>query len=208
MVSALSSVQDTNVSASRYWSALYAGWASAPASWPGRNIIPQGPSGETTPNPSPPSIQFTSPTADSTVKGTVQLTANAANARGVEFDAYYASEPSNVSTVGWHKLGDATSSGGGTWTLTYDTHAIPDQGNTGWGTVNLAAVALDSTGRPSAAREYHRVTVANGQEAGSPPDRTAITSYNRVRLGRLIGASSSTPSRRFRQRRTRSRTSG
>jgi hypothetical protein len=54
MVSALSSVQDTNIFASSYWRALYAGWAYAPPSWPGRNIIPVAPPSQTTsPAPAP-----------------------------------------------------------------------------------------------------------------------------------------------------------
>ena len=54
MISALASVQDTDINASGYWRSLYAGWAPAPASWPGRDIVPNPPPNDvTTPGTTP-----------------------------------------------------------------------------------------------------------------------------------------------------------
>jgi NlpC/P60 family len=172
MVSALSSVQDTSIVASSYWSALYGGWAYAPASWPGRNIVPLTPPNNTTPSPTP-SVQLVSPLQGQVLSGIVTLVANVSNASGVEFDAYYATDPNNIGTVGWHKLGVASNTGGGTWTMPFDTHAIPDQGNAGWGTVNVAAIPLDSNGNQAAARDYRLVSISNL----SPPPPAMVIDF-------------------------------
>jgi hypothetical protein len=186
MISALAKVEETNIAASKYWSSLYAGWAYAPASWPGRNIVPNPPANDTTPNPpasGPVAAQLTAPAAGTTVSGTLHLSASTANAAGVSFDAYYATNPNDVSTVGWHHLGNGTGAGANQWALDFDTHEIPNQGNGGWGTVNIAATALDSGGQLSNGRDYHRVTIANGTPTSPPVNRQAVTSYNQMRGG-------------------------
>jgi hypothetical protein len=93
------------------------------------------------------------------------LTAQTSNATGVEFDAYYATDPGNVSTVGWHKIGLATGGSEGKWSMAFDTRSIPDQGNLGWGTVNIAASPLDSSGIQTSARDYRLVTISNNNTA-------------------------------------------
>ncbi len=167
MISALAVVQTTDIAASSYWRALYAGWAYPPASWPGRDIIPQAP-----PPPqssASPSVQLTSPAANSTLSGTVQLTAQAANASGVEFDAYYATDPTNAATAGWHALGRSTSAGANGYSISWNSASIPNQGNAGWGTVNIVAIALDGAGNLTSARDYHRVNVSNAAPSSTPP---------------------------------------
>ena len=115
----------------------------------------------------PPTVAFVSPGDGQVVSGVTTLAATTTNATGVEFDAYYATDPRNVATVGWHKLGDATHGSGGSWTFAFDTRAIPDQGNVGWGTVNIAASPLDSSGNQTPARDYRRVTIANGNSSAA-----------------------------------------
>jgi surface antigen len=121
-----------------------------------------------------PSVQFVTPAAGSTVRGIVTLTATVANSAGVEFDAYYASDPTNASTAGWHVIG-ADRSGSGTRSVSWDTTSVPDQGNASWGTVNVAAIALSSSGSPTSARDYHRVAVANSAPPSNP---VAVTHYS------------------------------
>jgi hypothetical protein len=157
MISALNGVEVTNISSSPYWSRLYRGWASAPASWPGRIPPPPG----TTEPLSGSAVQITAPAFDSTVSGTIDLSANAANVGGVAFYGYYAANPSSESTIGWHLLGDGVSVGGGYWTLVWNTATIPDQGRPAWGTVNISAVALDNNDQETGTRDYRRITVDN-----------------------------------------------
>jgi hypothetical protein len=171
-----------------YWADRYAGWAYAPEDWPGRFEAPEQPAPDLTPGPGAgvPAVQFTSPAADSTLSGVATFTAHADNANAVEFHAYYADNPANVNTLGWHKLGTANTSGGGDWSMPYDTHAIPDQGDGALGTVNLMAVVVDGSGALTSAREYRRVNVSNPvTPAPTPtpapaPTRRVITVDNRV----------------------------
>jgi hypothetical protein len=156
MISALTTVSVTDVSRSRYWRDLYVGWAPAPGDWPGR--IPPAP-GPTTGDPLL-SIRFTAPAPSSTVSGTVTLLVSAPNASGVVIDAYYATNPRDASTRGWHPLGEAARTLDG-WSLDLDTTAIPDQGFGDWGTVNLAATALDSRRQRTGTRDYRRVSIDN-----------------------------------------------
>jgi hypothetical protein len=195
MISAESNgVKIDSITGVAYWRGLYAGWQYAPASWPGR--IPPPPANSAPAATPPTSVGMTAPAAGQTVSGTVSLSATAANATGVEFDAYYATDPSNVATVGWHALGRATTASNGTYTYNWNSASIPDQGNAGWGTVNIAAIALDANGNGSAVRDYHRVTVDNASATstapapspapapgGTPPDRSAVTSYDRMQPG-------------------------
>jgi len=156
MLSALETVQVTDVPKSRYWSSLYHGWAYAPASWPGRIPPPPAPTGPLISS----AVQITAPAFGSTVSGVVTLEASAANVSGVAFEAYYATEPTNSHTVGWHLLGDATLQSG-SWAFEWNTSAIPDQGNALWGTINIAAIALDASGDLTGTRDYRRVAVDN-----------------------------------------------
>jgi hypothetical protein len=166
MVSALNTVQITNVSKSRYWSSLYRGWATAPSAWPGRIPPPPGTSQPLTGS----AVQITAPAVGSVVGGTVELGAAASNVGGVAFYAYYTTVPSDEATAGWHFLGDATSSPTG-WNLAWDTVAIPDQGDAVWGTVNVAAVALDKGGALTGTRDYRRISLDNS--ASLPPGSVA-----------------------------------
>jgi hypothetical protein len=167
MISALDTVQVTNITRSRYWSNLYRGWARAPSSWPGRIPPPPGLTGPLVSS----AVQITAPAFNSTVGGVVALAASAANVGGVAFDAYYATDPANSATVGWHSLGDATDQGG-TWTLAWNTQGIPAQGNPRWGTVNIAAVALDGAGNQTGTRDYRRISIDN---SSAPPPPTITT---------------------------------
>lgn len=162
MISALETVQITDVPQSRYWSSLYRGWAYAPTSWPGR--IPPPPA-STSPLVSS-AVQITAPAFGSTVSGVVTLEAGASNVNGVAFEAFYATEPSNSQTVGWHLLGDSTLQSG-SWAFEWNTSAIPDQGNTLWGTVNLAAIALNASGELTGTRDYRRITIDNSDSTST-----------------------------------------
>jgi hypothetical protein len=167
ILSALATVSVTDVTTSRYWRNLYMGWAPAPGDWPGR--IPPAP-GPTTRDPLL-SVRFTAPAPSSTVSGTVSLLVSAPNAGGVVIDAYYATDPRDPSTRGWHPLGTAVQSGD-SWSLDWDTTTIPDQGFGAWGTVNLSAIALNSKHERTGTRDYRRVTVdnASGSVPPKPPD--------------------------------------
>jgi hypothetical protein len=158
---------------------------------PGGSTTPPGgtttPPGDTT-TPSPgqtapaPAIQLLNPAAGDTLTGKVILSAHLENASGVAFDAIYATNPADSSTIGLHRLGLGTSTGNGVWSLQYDTKAIPDQNNASWGTVNVIAVALETSGAQTSARDVHRVGVSNpvAPPASTPPPPTpppAPTSY-------------------------------
>lgn len=97
------------------------------------------------------------------------LTARTANASGVAFDAYYADNPANVNTIGWHTLGEARLTGNGDWSMVYETHAILDQGSAALGTVVITAIALNERGEPTPARDWRRVDVSNPTTSSPPP---------------------------------------
>jgi NlpC/P60 family len=175
MISALETVQITDIPKSRYWSSLYRGWAYAPASWPGRIPPPPAPTGPLVSS----AVEITAPAFGSIVSGTVTLEASAANVSGVAFEAYYATEPANNQTAGWHLLGDATLQSG-SWALEWNTATIPNQGNALWGTINIAAIALDASGALTGTRDYRRIAVNNGGGAsggtgGSSTNPTSTT---------------------------------
>jgi surface antigen len=118
--------------------------------------------------PAAPTIQVVSPDSGSTVSGVVHLVANAGNASGVEWDAYYATDPSNNSTIGWRVIGRDMNGADG-FSFDWDTRSIPNQGNGGLGTVNVVAIAVDGSGNLSAARDYHRVNISNSGSSGTTP---------------------------------------
>jgi len=174
MISALSTVQTTNVGASRYWRNLYRGWALPPTSWPGR--IPAPPGGSDQPLRDS-AIQITSPAVGSTVSGAINLIADAVNVNGVAFFAYYATNPAQQGTIGWHLLGDATDTSAG-WTFPLDTTRIPSQGTPAWGTVNISAVALSAAGAQTGTRDYRRISLDNSGGVMGPittPTTTTTT---------------------------------
>jgi hypothetical protein len=191
MISAFDRVVETNYAGDDVLAKSYAGWTDAPPEWPGRLGLKGAPDAglEAPPSNQPPgttpTISLTSPAAGSTLSGIVTLTAQAPTAARVEFDAFYATDPANVNTLGWHKLGDANFGGDGAWSLPYDTHAIPDQGNPDWNTVNILAVVLDGAGQQTATRDVKRVDVKNAAAAAAPapvtpPATRVITVDNRV----------------------------
>ena len=57
----------------------------------------------------------------------------------VNFSAYYATDPNDVHTVAWRPVGAGARQSNGTWSVSWNSAQIPDQGNAGWGTVNVAA---------------------------------------------------------------------
>lgn len=156
MISALSSVTTTDVAMSPYWRKLYLGWADAPGDWPGRIPPPPGP---TTADPAL-SVSITAPAPGSPQSGVVPLLAAGTNVGGVAFDAYYATDPNDPSTRGWQPMGTATQHDG-SWELDWDTTKIPDQGRSDWGTVNVAAIALDANGQRTGTRDYRRISIVN-----------------------------------------------
>jgi hypothetical protein len=171
VISALSTVTVTDVPKSRYWRELYQGWAEAPKTWPGRIPPPPGP---TLVDPDV-GVRITAPAPTQTVSGTIELTASATNAGGVAFDAYYATDPTDPDTRTWVHLGTARQNGS-YWTFSWDTARLPDQGNGPWGTVNLAAVALNARGGRTGTRDYRRVTIDNGTGSLVTPQPTASPS--------------------------------
>lgn len=194
IISALARVEVTTVIHSAYWQSVYVGWADAPSTWPGRIPLPPGP---TTENPSL-TVQITAPAFGSTLSGTIPLAATAIGASGVDFYAYYASDPKIPSTRSWHSIGPGRYVGGA-WYIDWDTTQVPDQGNPPWGTVNIAAVALGDTGALSATRDYRRFSVDNAPEILAPggqpvqvpgaPPRGALLFASRVSAStaRIIG---------------------
>lgn len=162
MLSALQTVTTTDVSRSPYWQGLYLGWADAPEDWPGR--IPPAPGPTTEPQAA---VRITAPAFGQTVSGSVGLAAKLTEAPGgVVFDAYYAADPADAKTRRWTTLGKAQERDGA-WVLEWDTSRVPDQGDGTWGTVNVAATALDENGRRTGTRDYRRIAVDNS--TGSRP---------------------------------------
>lgn len=171
MISALATVQITNITKSRYWSTLYRGWAYPPVSWPGRIPPPPAPTGPLISS----AVQITAPAFNSTVSGKITLEAAAQNVSGVAFEAYYATEPTNAQTLGWHPVGNATLQSG-SWALEWNTASVPDQGNAQWGTVNIAAIALNDRGELTGTRDYRRITINNnGGPGGVKVEKEAAT---------------------------------
>lgn len=170
MISALETVQITDIPKSRYWSNLYRGWAYAPTSWPDRIPPPPAPIGPLASS----AVQITAPAFGSTVSGVVTLEASASNVSGVAFEAYYATEPTNIQTVGWHLLGNATLQPG-SWAFEWNTSTIPDQGNALWGTINLAAIALNASGELTGTRDYRRIAVDNSGATGGGSTNSGST---------------------------------
>lgn len=162
MISALTRVAITDVPRAAYWRNLYVGWADAPATWPGR--IPPPPGASTTDPGS--TVRFTAPAVGETVSGTVPLLATATGASGVEFEAYYATDPRDPATRNWHPLGAGTRQGD-SLSFDWDTTGVPDQGYGQWGTVNVAVIALNASGQQTGTRDYRRVSIDN--TTGSRP---------------------------------------
>jgi hypothetical protein len=163
MLSALRRVRTTDITHSAYWRKLYIGWADAPVTWPGR--IPRSP-GPTTADPDA-SVRITAPAPGQTVGGAIQMLATATGAGGVAFDAYYATDPRDPNTRGWHPIGIGTPQRG-SWALEWNTASVPDQGFGPWGTVNIAATVLDTTGQRTGTRDYRRVSIDNATGSMQP----------------------------------------
>ncbi len=109
-----------------------------------------------------PPTGWLSPAADATLSGTVELVFEPfRDVDAVTFTAYYATDPSNIHSVGWHPIGNGVRQSNGTFTLQWNTASIPDQGNAGWGTVNLAA-GSSKQGAAVNPTCYRRVSTHNG----------------------------------------------
>lgn len=171
MISALDTVRAVNAAGSRYWRSLYLGWADAPEAWPGR--IPPPPDVITDFDANA-MVRITAPAPGSRLSGSdIPLLASASGVAGVEFDAYYATDPRVPTTRGWHALGRASQEDGG-WAYHLDTTQIPDQGYPEYGTVNIAAISIDAAGRRSGVRDYRRIDIVNST-AATPPTPTATS---------------------------------
>jgi hypothetical protein len=110
-------------------------------------------------------VTFEQPPAGATVQGVAPIVLHGSSVTGVEISAYYATNPTDVHTVGWHVLGRASQVGGQVdrWAFQWDTRSVPDQGNAGWGTVNVAAGVLDGNGNNLGPphTDYRRFDVKN-----------------------------------------------
>jgi hypothetical protein len=167
MVSALDSVRITNVQRARYWRAGYVGWADAPGTLPGR--VPP----DTTPPPGS-DIAITGPAANQTLSGVQTIYVTSQSATAVSVRAYYATNPRDATTRGWHNL-EAAQRAGDMWTFDWDTTSIPDQGEPTWGTVRLEAIAVDANGRPTANRDARRFEIDNAAATATAPPSASVT---------------------------------
>ena len=75
-----------------------------------------------------PPTGWLSPAADATLSGTVELVFEPfRDVDAVTFTAYYATDPSDIHSVGWHPIGNGVRQSNGTFTLQWNTASIPDQ---------------------------------------------------------------------------------
>ena len=174
MISALSRVSNNSYVSEPYWASLYAGWAPAPGVWPGRDIVPLSPPNNVAPPPPPMSVAWSAPAAEQTLTGVSRLSVNASGASGVAIQAYYATDPDNINTVAWREVGRDTNPSDG-FGLDWDTRTLPNQGNAGWGTVNLVAIGLDGNGNMTSTRAYRRVNIDNG--VAPPPPAPSVINF-------------------------------
>jgi hypothetical protein len=172
MLSALAKVVVTDVAHQAYWRSAYLGWADAPVTWPGR------PASVSTPLPDADiAIGIVGPGAGETISGPQTFYVAATNVSGVAMRAYYATDPRDATTRGWHDLGNATQQGNA-WQLTWDTTTIPDQGQPDWGTVRVEAIALDASGQEVGNRDSRRYRVDNATDSAPPgPPPSSTTTY-------------------------------
>ncbi|HEY8025900.1 MAG TPA: hypothetical protein VIF60_15145 [Burkholderiaceae bacterium] len=113
-----------------------------------------------------PKVGFTAPAghgangADPVIGVQATITVYAPGASSVDLSAYYASNPNDSKTVAWHEIGKASNLGHGMFSYTWNTTSVPNQNNTGWGTVNLAATpTYNGKVAPPNQRFYQRVKV-------------------------------------------------
>jgi hypothetical protein len=116
---------------------------------------------------------------DTKIFGITPLKAYAPGASVVTFSAYYATDPNNVDTVDWHTIGQGDSEGHSVWKLNWDTTNIPNQGNSGWGTVNLKAGATEDSDEISA---YRRVDLNNNLSVRITNPSNGQLIHGRVKL--------------------------
>lgn len=113
-----------------------------------------------------PPVGFLSPAGhapgggDPVVGATANVAVYAPGASRVELSAYWAANPSDIKTVAWRPVGAMTPQGDGHYTFVWHTASIPNQGNAGWGTVNIAATpTYGGAIAPPHARFYQRVRI-------------------------------------------------
>jgi hypothetical protein len=113
-----------------------------------------------------PKVGFQSPVPaapnapDPVVGAQATISVYAPGASNVQLTAYYATNPNDIKTVAWRNIGNANNLGHGMFSINWNTTSIPDQNNTGWGTVNLAATpTYDGKVAPANQRFYLRVNV-------------------------------------------------
>jgi hypothetical protein len=134
----------------------------------------------------PPGWQSPQPSA--VVSGSVQLVFQPfPDVDTVSFSAYYAANPANVATVGWHAIGNGTRQPNGTFTLSWNSASICDQGNAGWGTVNLAAGSAKQ-GTPVNPTCYRLVSTKNGVAYAAPKALACGYSPRPIPLGKPVTA--------------------
>lgn len=157
MISALDEVRITNVANSKYWKSIYLGWSHAPGTWPGRLPIPPGLENPVGAQP----VSFLTPAAGETFDSRVRLAARAEDGGRVAFAAYYAADPANSETLGWHDLGVGADDAG-VQVFDWDTSGVPSQGNPKFGTITVAAIAVDADDNLVGVGDYRRITVLHG----------------------------------------------
>ncbi|HEX5374850.1 MAG TPA: CHAP domain-containing protein [Solirubrobacterales bacterium] len=119
----------------------------------------------TVPPPPTPTIALTAPASGGMVSGTVEVAATS-DAPGVRFEAFYSDTPGVSGTALWRQLGDDLSPGDG-FELSWDTTAVPNQGQASQSTVRVRTVALDYQGGATGVQEVGRVNVSNPSPDGS-----------------------------------------
>jgi hypothetical protein len=108
MVSALTTVQISDVAHSAYWRGLYRGWAYAPSSWPGRapTSVPPPPS---PPSPTPPSP--TPPPAVDTATPSIPGALSVSNVSSSTLRLNWAASSDNVGVTGYDAFLNGTKVG-------------------------------------------------------------------------------------------------
>ncbi len=128
------------------------------------------------------------PAANAVVNGNVELVFEPfADVDAVSFSAYYATNPADISTVGWHAIGAGTRQANGTFTLSWNSASICDQGNAGWGTVNLAAGSAKQ-GTPVPPTCYRLVSTKNGVTYTPPKELLCGYSPKPIPVGKRVTA--------------------
>ena len=90
------------------------------------------------------------PANQATVNGVVNFIFDAfPNVDKVEFSAYYATNPADITTVGWHLLGNGTQQPDKSWHFAWDSSQIADRISAGEPLTWRSSVCRQSTDQPN-----------------------------------------------------------